>query len=250
MFCRNAVLLSLTATRSSGLSCGRSWHSQGQGGVRSRKAISLRPASSSTSLLADSISGNSGFCFSFNFFKMQILSLLHDSWSFGILGTGPIFQPAQVSSGKRMHSFSHVKYSPLQLRSLSAFISVFRLSLSLKVWPFKPWCAEEELRAWAILSAPLMTVSPRWMWCHPKRPWWVSGLGFAAYPCIMQDDTHGWTDLPLIKLCWLSLASLVSFIANVFPGGFGSVFFLVWKLSRLIDDRLLCFSFVLPSNKV
>lgn len=105
-------------------------------------------------------------CFSeatLSFPHMPIWSPLHFSWSWGVLGTGPVFQPVHVSSEK-MHSFSHVNDPPLQARSFSALIclQVESKARGLALPMLVGRRAAEGLRMLFQLID-LMTVSPRWM---------------------------------------------------------------------------------------
>lgn len=136
----------------------------------------------------------------------------------------------------------NVKYPLLQFISLNTFISAFRLILNHWVWPFRQFCAEEELWHEHIFSAYLMTVSPR----QDLRQFQEVVIDFLTWlfrhtPILWKMIHMAWQGLYLIKLCWLSFANLVSFVSNFFPGRFCSVFMLVCKLSRLINGRLLFF---------
>lgn len=137
----------------------------------------------------------------------------------------------------------------LHLLSLSTFISAFRLNLNHWVWPFKKLCTEVEMWCEHIFQLICWLCLPEGPEAIPRGADEFLDLAFRHIPVLWKIIYMVWQDLSLIKLCWLPFAILVSFISNFFPGRFGLVFFLLWKSDKLINGRLLLFSFVLPFNK-
>lgn len=150
---------------------------------------------------------------------------LHCSWSFEFSARDLFLTSSSVIWKTNAHTLfsslitgENVKYSHSHLLSLSTFISASRLNLNHWVWPFKQLCAKEESnRALSMLfSLSDESVLPDRTRGLPERLGWVSWLGFAGHnvPVSLKTTHMVRQGLSLVKLCWLSFAHLVSFIAN------------------------------------